>query len=148
MKKFLFLSLLFVFTTSLVFAQPTKKAIRPKISTLLGQYKDSIALPIDEVKNIIVLPLRCVDDQRVVYTIASYQLSYLRNAIVEDESGKISPTTSLASQRFTETPIPHYWLKPMIEQFDKGETITFFDIIVKDPSGKVFYAQDLKIKLL
>ncbi len=148
MTKFFFLPLLFAFTASAVFAQPTKKTVRPKISLLLGQYKDSVALPIDEVKNIIVLPLRIVDDQKVVYTIASYQLSYLRNAFVEDESGKISPTTSLASQRFTETPLPHYWLKPMLEQLSKGETITFFDIIVRDPNGKVFYAPDLKIKLL
>lgn len=146
--KFFLLPLLFASATTVCFAQPTKNAPRPKVITLLGQYKDSVSLPIDEVKKIIGLPLRIVDDRKVVYTIASYRFSYLRNAILEDESGKISATTSLASQRFTETPLPEYWLKPMLEQFDKGETLTFFDIIVKDPDGKVSFAPDFKIKLL
>ncbi len=127
----------------------TKKTPRPVLTTLIGQYKDSVQLSAEETEKVIVMPLRIVDDKKVVYTIASYQFLYRRNVVTEDEqTGKITPTTSIASQRFTSTPLPDYWIKPIMGQLKAGEVLWFFDIIVKDPNGKVSFAPDVKIKVI
>ena len=127
----------------------TKKTPRPVLTTLIGQYKDSVQLSAEETEKVIVMPLRIVDDKKVVYTIASYQFLYRRNVVTEDEqTGKITPTTSIASQRFTSTPLPDYWIKPIKGQLKPGEVLWFFDIIVKDPNGKVSFAPDVKIKVI
>lgn len=103
----------------------------------------------EEAEKVIALPLRIVDNKKTVYTVASYQFLYRRNVVTEDEqTGKITPTTSIASQRFTSTPLPEYWIKPIMGQLKPGEELWFFDIIVKDPNGKVSFAPDVKIKVI
>lgn len=133
------------------FAMPAfaQKQPMPKVITLLGSYKDTVKLDKNSVIEIINKPLRIVDDKRNVYTIASYQVAYRRIAFYEDEnSGKIVPTTSLASERFTTTPLSPVWIKSIQENVQKGEEIIFFDIIVRDPSGKVMFAPNFMIKVI
>jgi hypothetical protein len=138
-----FLLFLFVTCASAAFAQPA-----PKLMTMLGQYKDSVQLNKEGVAEIIHLPLRIIDNKKVVYSIAAYQVAYKRIAYYEDEkTGKVVQTSSLASQRFTETPISSTWSKIIKEDVQPGEEILFFDIIVKDPKGKVMFAPDFKIKV-
>jgi len=116
---------------------------------MLGNYKDSVKLTADEAERILALPLRIVDDKRTVYTVASYQFLYRRNVYTEDEqTGNIVPATSLAAQRFVDTPLPEYWLKPMRGELKPGEVVQFFDIIVKDPNGKVAFAPDFKVTII
>ncbi|HRN80248.1 MAG TPA: hypothetical protein PKY29_07540 [Ferruginibacter sp.] len=118
----------------------------PKVSTLLGQYKDTVRLNKEEVINIIGMPLRIVDDKRVVYSIASYHVAYRRKAFVEDEeTGKVKPTFSLAAERFVNTPLNEIWINSIRSQIQSGEEILFFDIIVKSPDGKVMFAPNFKI---
>lgn len=145
--KILFAACLF-FTFGNAYAQ-TKKQPRPVLTTLVGQYKDSVRMSAEEAEKVIALPLRIVDNKKTVYTVASYQFLYRRNVVTEDEqTGKITPTTSIASQRFTSTPLPEYWIKPIMGQLKPGEELWFFDIIVKDPNGKVSFAPDVKIKVI
>ncbi len=142
------LAVLLVFSIANGYGQ-TKKTPRPVLTTLIGQYKDSVRLNAEEAERVISQPLRIVDDKKTVYTIASYQFLYRRNVVTEDEqTGKITPTTSIASQRFTSTPLPDYWIKPIMGQLKAGEEIWYFDIIVKDPNGKVSFAPDVKIKII
>jgi hypothetical protein len=142
MRLLLFLSLLL--TTVFSHAQH-----HPKMRTLLGQYRDTVQLSKEALSEVIDKPLRIVDKDKVVYSIASYQIAYRRKAVYEDEkTGKILPTTTLASQRFTDTPLPKVWVDVIREEAQSGEEILFFDIIVKDPKGKVMFAPNLLIKVL
>src|SRR5690606_24824272 len=142
----IFISLL---TTNTSFAQQPQKKVLPKLITMLGNYKDSVKLTADEAERILALPLRIVDDKRTVYTVASYQFLYRRNVYTEDEqTGNIVPATSLAAQRFVDTQRPEYWLEPMRRELKPGEVVQFFDIIVKDPYGKVAFAPDFKVTII
>ena len=137
--------LFFAMMSPLVDAQ--KKATpMPKVNTMLGQYKDTVRLNKEEVIQIIGMPLRIVDEKRVVYSIASYHVAYRRKAFVEDEeTGKVKPTFSLASERFVSTPLNDIWINSIRSQVQSGEEIIFFDIIVKSPDGKVRFAPNFKI---
>lgn len=129
------------------YTQAQKKATPlPKISTLLSQYKDTVRLSKEEVIKIIGMPLRIVDDKRVVYSIASYHVAYRRKAFVEEEeTGKVKPTFSLAAERFVSTPLSDIWINSIRDQIQSGEEILFYDIIVKSPDGKVMFAPNFKI---
>ncbi|MCP9749362.1 hypothetical protein [Ferruginibacter sp. HRS2-29] len=117
----------------------------PKMSTLLGQYKDSVVLPRQDVLKALALPLRVVDEKGVVYVVTNYQVAYKQMTVSETEDGKAIPATSLSSQRFSATPISAKWLDFLNERLKKGEEVFFFDIIAKDPKGRVMYAPNLKI---
>ncbi len=120
----------------------------PKISLILGGFKDSLKIPVAEIKNIIDKPLIITDGTAMKYKISSYQVLYKQLAVTEDESGKVLPTTSLNSARFSASPLPAIWVKTIKEELMKGEEIIFFDIIVKDEKGRVMYAPNLKFTAL
>lgn len=120
----------------------------PKMSTLLGPYKDSVGLPVDEINNIIALPLRIVDEKKVVYKVSSYQLVYMKVGVSETEDGKVIPATSISAQLFKETPVSAIWINTIRAQLRKGEALYFFDVIAKDPQGRILYAPSLKLTAL
>lgn len=120
----------------------------PKISLILGGFKDSLKIPVDEIKNIIDKPLIITDGTPMKYKVSSYQVLYKQIAVTEDEAGKALPTTSLKSSRFSVSPLPDIWVKVIKEELMKGEEILFFDIIVKDEKGRVMYAPNLKFTAL
>ncbi len=118
----------------------------PKLTTLLGSYKDSSIVNAGEVENIIGMPFKVMDDKKNVYAISSYQFLYKKNVLTEnEETGKATAATSIISERFKTTPLPELWIKNVREQLTKGELLYFFDIIVKDAQGRVMYAPDIKI---
>ncbi|CAN5854253.1 hypothetical protein BH11BAC4_BH11BAC4_17220 [soil metagenome] len=125
---------------------PVKKYRQPKLYTTLGSYKDSSNVPVDQVLNIINLPLKIVDDKKIEYTITSYQFLYKRRVVTEDEqSGKVSPASSISSGRFTTSPLPELWINTIGQNLIAGEELYFFDVIAKDVQGRVMVASSLKI---
>ena len=120
----------------------------PKISIILGGFKDSLKIPVEEIKNVIDKPFIVTDGTAMKYKISSYQVLYKQIAVTEDESGKALPTTSVKSSRFSASPLPDIWVKVIKEELMKGEEIMFFDIIVKDEKGRVMYAPNLKFTAL
>ena len=121
---------------------------RPNVKSSLGKINGTVALNVEEAKQLVVLPLKIVDDKNLSYTISSYQFSYKRIGITEDEqTGKTSPQTDIAAARFTTTPLPEVWQKNIIEGLHKGEELYFFDIIVFDKQGRRFFAPELKITI-
>ena len=128
--------------------QPVQKFKPPKLTCSLGNHSDSALVTIDEALQLVKLPLRITDDKKNNYTISSYQAMYKRRAVTEDEeTGKVSPTTSNVAQLFRETPLPEIWKKSITEQMKSGEEIFFFDIIVKDTQGRFMFAPDLRIRI-
>lgn len=119
----------------------------PKLYTSLGAKKDTlITASINETTALINQAITVTDDKKGVYTVSSYQCLYKRKAVTEDEeTGKVSPTTSIVVQRFTTTPLSEIWRTTISQQLKAGEEITFFDIVVKDGQGRLMFAPTLKI---
>jgi hypothetical protein len=127
-------------------AQTNKKIKPPKMFTTIGVLKDSSVAPVDQVKALIGSPLMVKDAQNQPYTITYYRIIYTRRAYTEDEkTGKISPIKTQVSEEFTQTPLSRIWLKILKEELLPGEELHFLDIIVKDKSGNIFYAPQLRI---
>ena len=118
----------------------------PKLTTWLGEYRDTVKLSLTEAERILAMPLRINDNAGVVYTISSFQFIYRKKNMVEDEeTGKVSNTTSAIAKLFKTTPLPEMWVNTVRDQLHSGEDLYFFDIIAKDPSGRIMYAPNLKI---
>ena len=75
--------------------------------------------------------------------------SYIeKKTVTEDEqTGKVSPATSMVADRFTATPLPGLWINKIREELKAGEELYFFDVIAKDAKGRVMYASSLKIMI-
>ncbi len=149
------LFLLYCLAVSTVAISQTKPATNPtvqkfkppKLYISLGTKKDTlITASVDETTALINQPLSITDDKKGVYTISSYQCLYKRRAVTEDEeTGKVSPTTSIVVQRFSTTPISEIWRTTIAQQLKAGEEITFFDVVIKDAQGRLMFAPSLKI---
>ena len=128
---------------------PIPKFKPPVVKSYLAKLTGSAAVcSAEEGKQIITLPLRVADSKDFSYKISSYQLAYKRLGVTEDEeTGKASPANDLVGQRFTETPLPEIWKSNITETLHKGEELFFFDIIVFDTQGRLFFAPDLKITI-
>ena len=126
---------------------PVVKNKLPVVKTFLGKFT-GIAnnCTAEQAKQLITQPLSITDDKNVAYKLSSYQFSYKRIGVTEDEeTGKISPQTNIAADRFTVTPIPEIWQSNIKEFLHTGEELFFFDVIVFDKQGKLFFAPELKI---
>ena len=118
----------------------------PPLYTQLGGLRDSISIPVNEAENIIGQALKVFDNKKGLYTISSYQFLYRKKGVTEnEETGKVSPITSIVSSRFKITPLPATWVTQVREQLKSGEELFFFDVIAKDAQGRVMYAPNLKI---
>ena len=145
-KIFLFLVLLAAGTQLQAQTKPVAKYKVPKLYTQLGSLRDSVSISVSEAENIIAQPLKIFDDKKGVYTISSYQFLYRKRGVTEnEETGKVTPITSIVSSRFKITPLPDTWLTQVREQVKAGEELFFFDVIAKDAQGRVMYAPNLKI---
>jgi hypothetical protein len=154
LKSFLLLNTFFLFfltaqaqnnSNNKTFTKVSKSQL-PQLKTFLGSYTDSVSITAAEASSIIRLPIRITDKKNNVYTVTYYECMYKRLAVVEDEAtGKLSPTYSIAAEHFNTTPLSNLWIKKISEEIKAGEEIFFFDILVKDPSGRVMYAPNLKI---
>lgn len=133
-------------TSPVVKSSPALKIKPPKLFTFLGVAKDSVVMPVDQAKALIGASLKVVDDKNNPLTVTYYQFLYKRKAMTEDEeTGKMTPTTSIASDYFTSTPLPLKWTNIIKAELVAGEELYFFDIVAKDAQGHPFYAPNLKI---
>ncbi len=126
---------------------PVVKKKLPVVKTFLGKFT-GIAndCPAEQAKQLITQSLRISDDKNVEYKLSSYQFSYKRIGVTEnEETGKVSPQTDIAADRFTITPLPEIWQSNIKESLHKGEELFFFDVIVFDKQGKLFFAPEIKI---
>jgi hypothetical protein len=157
LKRILTTTVLVLATATIAIAQPVKPAQPgkvtpvqkfkpPKVKTMWGRCVDSIRITRDEVTQLAGIPLRITDAQNKAYAISSYQLAYTRVTVTEDEeTGKVLPATDMVSDRFTSTPLPPFWQETIRKRVQKGERFYFFDVIVKDAQGRLFFAPDLKV---
>ncbi len=145
--------LLFAMAIQFAFAQnpssskPIAKFKPPVVKTYLGTSTGSgTVITVDEGKKIIALPLKVTDAKNNSYPIASYQFSYKRRGITEDDStGKESPQSDMVAARFRDTPLSSIWVGTIQDELHSGEELYFFDIVVRDPQGKLFFAPELKL---
>ncbi len=125
---------------------PVQKYRGPKLKSSLGSRSDSAVITVDEALHLIMLPLNIVDDKKNAYSISSYQCMYKRRAVTEnEETGKVTPITSIVANVFKTTPLPEIWKKTITEELKSGEELFFFDIVAKDAQGHLMFAPNLKL---
>ena len=118
----------------------------PALRTQLANFKDSVCLPIVLVKSVLDSALTVYDSKGNKLTVTYYRFLYRKRAVTEDEkTGKFTPTVSLSSDYFTETPIPKKWTKIIKSDLSDREELYFFDVVAQDKDGRPFYAPPLKI---
>lgn len=123
-----------------------KKFKPPKLFTSIGNFKDTMFATPQTIANIIKLPIHINDDAKKNYVISSYNFLYKKIVATEDEqTGKVSATTSIKSSLFKTTPLPELWIDVVSENLKPGEELLFFDVIVKDSQGRVMFAPNLKL---
>lgn len=156
MTKLAALIALFFFTAA-AFAQQgrnngkpaAQKFKPPKLFTSIGNRSDSVIVSREEALQLISQPLEIHDANKGTYTISSYQFLYRRREVKEDDemTGKVSPASTIVADLFKSTPLPDFWQKNIADQLKPGEEFTFYDVIVKDASGRLMFAPNLKIKV-
>ena len=151
-KKLLFVVFIAAWSMSAAAQKNTTKSFVkfkvPKLTTMLGNFKETAYLAPQTADNIIGLSLKITDAKNIVYTISSYQFLYKKIVTTEDENtGKTSKTFSIKSSLFKTTPLPVMWLNAVSENLKSGEELFFFAVVVKDPKGRIMYAPDLKLIL-
>lgn len=158
MYKYLFTGLLLLITLGDSLAQPTpakKNAVTvakfkpPVVVTSLGKHVGVSAFcTAEEGKALLSAQLKIADEKNQVYALTTYQFAYKRQGITEDETtGMPAAQSDMVAERFETTPLPKLWQNIITEQLHSGEELYFFDIMVKDSKGRLFYAPDLKITI-
>jgi len=151
--------LLFTLLASLsaAIAQRTKPATQktpvvqkfkaPIVKTTWGKYSDSSTVTVDEGLALLRTPLTISDD-KTSYGISTYQFLYRKRTVTEDEeTGKVTPTTTTMIHLFKSTPLPEDWINTISYQLRSGEELYFFDVLAKDGQGHIFFAPTLKVKI-
>jgi len=156
LRSFLMVILISAFCLS-SFAQEPKKPVivstpkfKPPITkTYLGKYFGTTAtISAAEGKQLITTLLKITDDKNNAYKISSYQFAYIRKGFTEDEAtGKVSPQSDMVADRFSATPLPAIWQTNIEETLHTGEQLYFFDVIVLDKEGRLFFSTELKITI-
>ena len=143
-----------VFLTSGVFAQKSsplkiqyyKKFKVPKLITSLGNFKDTMFVSPQVADSLLGVSFKISDAKNTPYSISSYSFLYRKIVATEDEqTGKVSNTTSVKSSLFKASPLPQLWQNVIRENLRPGEELLFFDVIAKDEQGRVMYAPNLKL---
>ena len=143
-----------VFLTSGVFAQKSsplkiqyyKKFKVPKLITSFGNFKDTMFVSPQVADSLLGVSFKISDAKNTPYSISSYSFLYRKIVATEDEqTGKVSNTTSVKSSLFKASPLPQLWQNVIRENLRPGEELLFFDVIAKDAQGRVMYAPNLKL---
>ena len=107
-----------VFLTSGVFAQKSsplkiqyyKKFKVPKLITSLGNFKDTMFVSPQVADSLLGVSFKISDAKNTPYSISSYSFLYRKIVATEDEqTGKVSNTTSVKSSLFKTSPLPQLW---------------------------------------
>ena len=134
-----------------VHSSSPSKSLPPKVlklKTMLGKNINGASVPVEEGLQLITFPLRVIDDKNIPCTILSYNFTYRRKGIVEDEeTQKKRVVFTTVGDRFTTTPLPTLWKDNISESLQKEEYLYFFDIIVKDKYGRRTFAPEIKITI-
>lgn len=146
--------LLFSLFTAFSFAQDkviiTKgpKFKPPVVKTSLGVNQNGALVTVDEGRQLVGLPLKIVDNKGNEYAIDSYQFLYRQKSYIQDdETGKKEVSYTITADRFNTTPLPKVWIDNIKDRLQKDEQLYFFDIVVKDKLGRIFFAPELKITI-
>lgn len=151
-----FLSIISLFTLVSVGAQTPKNSrqknpaavvTKPVFKTSLGNLSDTATIYVEELMQLLAVPLKVSDDKKNTYPIISYRLLYTKQGVTENEEmTKALPTSSKVSGYFTSTPLPGIWIDNIRQGLKPAEELFFFDIAVRDTKGKLWFVPNLKIK--
>ena len=152
--KYFLLSFIFLATASFSFAQ-VKPAVTkiekfkpPVVKTFLGVNQNGASVTADEATQLLAIPLKITDEKNNNYVVDSYQFLYRKKSYIQDETtGKVVPTFTITSSRFTTTPLPEIWVDNVKTNLKTDEQLYFFDIVVKDKQGRKFFAPEIKITI-
>ena len=155
MKSVLLSTILFLFSTVSDAQQPKinkpatiQKFKPPKVLSYWGIRSDSSSITVDEALQLLTIPIRVVDADKNNFTISSYLFLYRKLGVIEDEeTGKTHLASTISSQQFSTTPLPPIWITSISEQLKTDEELNFYDIVVKDNKGHLFFAPPIKIKI-
>jgi hypothetical protein len=145
---FLFVSASFIAAAQKPVITKVAKFKPPVVQTFLGINTNGAAVTKEEAAQLIALPLKITDAKKNAYNIDSYQFLYKRKSVIQDEkTGKKESTFTTVADKFKATPLPKVWIDNLKGGFQKHEELYFFDIVVKDNTGRVFSAPELKITI-
>lgn len=152
--KYFICFLFFSFLTAISFAQDSSiitKVLKfkpPVVKTFWGDNQNGARISTDEGNQLIGLPLKIVDDKNNAYTISSYQFLYKQKSYIQnDETGKKEVVFTIEANSFDSTPLPKVWIDNIKGRLQPDEQLYFFDIVVKDKQGRIFFAPELKITI-
>jgi hypothetical protein len=121
----------------------------PVVKTFLGRNSDTADVTVDEANRLINLPLKIIDEKNNIYTISSYQFMYKKKGVIQnEETGKREIVFTTVADLFKTTPLPQVWRSNIGGGTQTGEELYFFDIIVKDKLNRLFYAPNVKIRVI
>lgn len=152
LKSFLFIFLYFSASFIAVAQNPVITKVAkfkpPVVQTFLGINTNGATITKEEAEQLIALPLKVTDSKKNAYNVDSYQFLYKKKSVVQDEeTGKKQSTFTTVSDKFKTTPLPKVWSDNLKDGFQKDEELYFFDIVVKDNTGRIFSAPELKITI-
>ena len=150
-----FLCVLFIFSLNQAAFSQDKTLINkepkfkpPVVKTYLGVNQNGANVTAAEGEQLVSLPLKVVDAKNNQYPVYSYQFLYKEKSyILNDETGKKETVFTVASDRFTTSPLPKVWIDNIKNKLQADEELYFFDIVVKDKEGRIFFAPELKITI-
>lgn len=155
--KHFFCILLLLAATMVVTAQTNSQPAKitkvpkfkpPVVKTYLGENTNGDSVTKEQAAQLIQMPLQITDSKKNVYQIDSYHFLYKRKGVIQDEeTGKKESTFTTVADLFRTTPLSKIWIDNIKDGFQKDEELYFFDIVVKDKSGRKFFAPDLKIAI-
>ncbi len=120
----------------------------PAVKTYLGRNINGATVTVEEANQLITLPVKIMDAKNTIYTLSSYQFMYKKKSVIEnEETGKRQSTFTTVADRFNAAPLPKVWQNNISGSIQKGEEFFFFDVLVKDKLGRIFFAPNLKISI-
>lgn len=135
-------------STSKTAVKPMNAPVPFKLKTRLGIYDNGSIVNVNEGRQLLGFPVKVFDGKNIPCSIISYNFMYHRKGLIEDEkSQKKQSVFTSVGDRFTSTPLPALWKDNIMETLQKGEELYFFDIIIKDRSGRRTFAPELKISI-
>lgn len=147
--KIIFVLLVIFYLPTLSYAQkpvfPGKFKV-PVVHTTIDKLGDSSKISVDDGKRIVGMPLTITDNKGKEFKVISYQFLYRRIDQIENpESGNVRQEYSVVGDRFDKTPLPKVWVDNIDRQLEAGEELYYFDVLVGDDKGKIFYAPTLRM---
>lgn len=118
----------------------------PIVTTNLGGKSNGDSVKPAEGTRLITSPLKVTDKAGIGYEVINYRFAYKKKGYREDpETGKITTVYTMSAARFDHSPLPKSWTDNIKLSLQKDEELSFFEILVKDKQGRIFYAPDVHL---